>query len=76
MSVSRKGRPPGTPTEPARLTPDQAKKLKTIAERWSERDGEEWTVRAVLEKIAGKSIDRVYRREQERRGVTLGEAGA
>jgi len=66
MDEKRKGRPPGTPTEPARLTPDQAKKLKVIAEGWTERDGEEWTVRAVLEKLAGKNIDRAYRRVMDR----------
>lgn len=62
MEQKRRGRPPGDPTEQARLTPEQAAKLKAIAQAWSERDGEEWTVRRVLDRLAGKSIDRAYRR--------------
>lgn len=72
MEAKRRGRPPGGPTESARLTPDQALKLRKIAESWTERDGEEWTVRAVLDKLAGKSIDRAYRREVENEGVAIG----
>lgn len=68
MKTKRRGRPPGEPTEGARLTPDQVAKLKAIAEAW----GEEWTIRAVLGKLAGKSIDRAYDRVQ----IELGEAGA
>ena len=70
MEQKRRGRPPGEPTEQARLTPDQANKLKAIAEAWTERDGDEWTVRAVLEKLAGKNIDRVYQREMNKRATT------
>lgn len=72
MKTTKRGRPPGEPTENARLTPDQASKLKAIAETW----GEEWTVRAVLQKLAGKSIDRAYERATAGKRNELGEAGA
>ncbi len=68
MEGKRRGRPPGDPTEPARLTPDQVEKLKAIAGAW----GEEWTVRAVLQKLAGKSIDRAYRRIIENETADIG----
>lgn len=58
MKATKRGRPAGEPTENARLTPGQVEKLKAIAEAW----GSEWTVRAVLEKLAGKSIDRAHER--------------
>lgn len=64
----RPGRPKGEPTELARLSRDQVRKLVTIAKR---RD---ISVREALAQIAGDDIDRVFAAECESHAEIGGES--
>lgn len=62
--------PRGNPTVVRRLTVEDAKKLDAIAKKLG------LTFAETLQRMAGRDIDRIYRRMKAGEGIELGESGA